>query len=112
MVDQQKLEELEALEAAASAAPWHISNINDDLAMSAVAVTKNPSTGREFDAFPEWVAEDIVAACLIQSNARVGVDDKCWQENARLIAAMRNALPELLRLAKIGLSDEQRSQQP
>jgi hypothetical protein len=104
MMTIQELDDLLTLEQAASPAPWHVSHGNDDLGMSSVAVTKNPSVGREVELLTEWVAEDVVAGCLIQSTSLVAADDKCWTENARLIAATRNALPELLRLAKLGLA--------
>jgi hypothetical protein len=104
---EQEIDDLEKLGQAASNGPWHIAHISDSIGMSTVSVTKNPSAGREIDAFPEWVAEDVVAACLLQSESHVAVDDGRWHENARLIAAMRNALPELLRLARLGMASEQ-----
>lgn len=111
MIDQTQIDKIIALEQSASPAPWHIAHLNDALCMSAVAITKNPSTSQEIGAFPEWVAEDVVAACLVQSPPIAIADDRRWEENARLITAMRNMLPELLRLAKLGLATQNESNQ-
>ena len=112
LIDEKRIDEIASLELAASPAPWHVTELDDDACMSAVTITKNPTTAREYSVFPEWVAEDVVAACLVQSPNLATVDDHLWHENARLIATMRNELPELLRLARIGLASEQKSQQP
>ena len=53
-----------------------------------------------------WPGEEIVAACLIQSPAYVVPADLRHEENAKLIAVVRTALPELLRLARVGLASE------
>jgi hypothetical protein len=110
MMNEKRIDEIAALEQAASAAPWHVTELSDDVGMSAVTITKNPSTAREYIAFPEWISEDVVAACLVQSPSLANVDDHRSHENALLIAAMRNALPELLRLAKLGLAFEAASE--
>lgn len=103
------LEELTALHEGASPAPWHVCFTNDIVCMSAVMVTKNPSVGREFNPYgDDWPSADVVAACLLQEPDIAGVDDGRWAANARLIASVRNNLPELLRLARIGLAQEQR----
>ncbi len=103
-MNEKRIDEIAALERAASAAPWHVTELSDDVGMSAVTITKNPTTSREYSAFPDWIAEDVVAACLVQSPPLANVDDRRSHENARLIAAMRNELSELLRLAKLGLA--------
>jgi hypothetical protein len=54
--------------------------------------------------FGEWPLGEVVAACLIQEPPYVVPADERYDENADLIAAMRNALPELLRLARLGLA--------
>lgn len=48
-----------------------------------------------------------MAICLLQHPRVAGVGDRRWDDNDRLIAAARNYLPELLRLARIGLVQEQ-----
>jgi hypothetical protein len=112
MMNEKRIIEIAVLEQAASPAPWHVTELSDDACMSAVTITKNPSKGREYSVFPEWIPEDVVAACLVQSPELANVDDRRSHENALLIAAMRNELPELLRLAKLGLAVETGSQQP
>jgi hypothetical protein len=103
------LDTLASLDAAASSAPWHVVHRNDAACMSALAVVRNPSTGRTFDrSDDDWQAEDTIAACLHQSPSIAMTDDQRWTENARLIATVRNALPELIRLARVGLEAERR----
>lgn len=102
------LDELTALHESASPAPWHVCFTNDIVCMSSVMVTKNPSVGREFTLYgDEWPSADVVAVCLLQEPDVAGVDDGRSTGNARLIAAVRNNLPELLRLARIGLAQEE-----
>ena len=97
--------ELATLDGTASAAPWHIAFANDAACMSATFVTKNPSVGRIYEPYGDPTApEDVIAACLVSEIA--SADDCRWDENARLIAAMRNHLPELIRLARLGLAAE------
>ena len=107
MMTADDLTALRALHDAASPAPWHVLHANDGMGMSATLVTKNPSAGRFFDRGDDgWMPEDVVAACLLQSNGEVASDDGEWDTNAALIATMRNALPELLRLARLGLDGQ------
>ncbi len=98
------LERLIALESRASAAPWHVLHLDDDMRMGAVAVSRSPEApdGQNMRA-GTWPGADIVAACLIQSPPYAVTSDDRFEENAELIAEVRNALPELLRLAKIAL---------
>ena len=49
---------------------------------------------------------EVIAATLIQKPRYVDPSDGKYVENARLIADVRNALPELLQLAAIGLAAE------
>ena len=53
-----------------------------------------------------WPLDVVVAACLLQQPRYVDPPDQKWDENAALIAEVRTALPELLRLARIGLGQE------
>jgi hypothetical protein len=50
-----------------------------------------------------WPGDEIVAACLIQDPPYVIPADDRFEENAAMIAAVRSALPELIRLARRGL---------
>ncbi len=101
------LDQLAALDGSASPGPWFVRRLDDELCMGAYAVSTKPATGRnESMRTGEWPGEDIVAACLIQSPPYVVPSDDRFEENASLIAATRNALPELVRLARIGLLAE------
>lgn len=104
----EDLEKLAALERSASSAPWNVVHLDDDLCMSAIAIMKNASSGEiRYRHDARWMAKDTVAVCLLQDSERAIVDDGCWDENALLISTVRNILPELLRLAKVGLDVEQ-----
>jgi len=101
----EDLDALEALEQSASKAPWYVRQLDDDLCMGACAVSTRPDTGKnESMRSGAWPGEEIVAACLIQSPPYVVPADDKFEENARLIAEMRTVLPELLRLARLGLA--------
>lgn len=99
------LERLTALHKAATPAPWFERPLNDDLCMSGVGVATeaDPYIDEHGYIDLDWPTEKLVAVCLLQEPRLVNVADKRWQQNADLIAAMRNALPELLRLARLGL---------
>ena len=100
-----ELNALDALEKAASTGPWHVRRLDDEHSMSAVAVSTRPDTDAGASMrMGTWRGGEILAACLIQAPPYVVPADGKWDENARLIAAARNALPELIRLAKLGLT--------
>lgn len=74
------------------------------MCMSAYAVSTSPDTGKNEDMRSgTWPGSEVVAACLIQSPPYAVPADERYEENAKLIAAMRTALPELLRLARRGM---------
>lgn len=93
------------LDLTASQAPWYVDQLDDEDCMRLVAVTnRDPATMTL--AGKDWDAEQVIAACLVQSPSYVSPADTRWNENAALIAEMRNSLPELIRLARIGLALE------
>lgn len=98
---------LEALHRAASAGPWHVRKLDDELRTGALAVSTSPDTGANEDMRSgTWPGSELVAVCLIQSPPYVVPADDRHEENARLIAAVRTALPELLHLARLGLASQ------
>ena len=106
---QDDLEAIAALDAAATPAPWHVRFLDDERCMSAVAISTQPDTGSHESMWTGgWPGEEIIAATLIQAPAYVIPSDNRWHENANLIAVMRSTLPELLRLARLGLAAEQK----
>ena len=103
----EDLEALEALEPAASTGPWYVRQLDDEMRMSAIAVSTHPDTGANEDMRSgTWPRSQVVAACLVQSPPYVVPGDDRHEEYAQLIAATRTALPELLRLARLGLRRE------
>lgn len=100
----EQLEALEALERSASAGPWYVRRLDDEMCMGAYAVSTSPDTGANEGMRPgTWPSSEVVAACLIQSPPYVLPADDRHEQNAELIASMRTALPELLRLARRGM---------
>ena len=80
--------------------------MDDDLCCSAAGVATQPNTSDDNDDLCQSRYHGIVAATYLQHrNYVVPADDRGW-ENAELIAAIRSALPELLRLARIGAAAE------
>jgi hypothetical protein len=99
-VDFDRLESLDKL---ASTGPWFVRQLDDGLAMSAVVVSTRPDIGpNEGMRFGAWPTDELVAATLLRDKECVVPADHRWDENAELIAAARNALGELVRLARLG----------
>lgn len=103
----EELKALEALDRAATAGPWYVRRLDDELCMGAIAVSTRPDTGaNEGMRSGAWPGAEIVAACLVQAPPYVVPQDDRYEENAQLIAAIRTALPDLLRLAHLALQRE------
>lgn len=96
------LELLVELETKATRGPWYVSRFDDEHFMSAISIEAYPGNQREAES-------EVIAATLIQQPPYITPSDDKWIENANLIAAARNALPELLRLAAIGAAAEKTS---
>ena len=102
-----ELNRLAALEQAATPGPWYVRELDDEACMGAFAVsTRQDTGGNESMRSGAWPGKEMVAACLVQSPPYVVPADGRHEENAKLIAVMRTALPELLRLACVGLAFE------
>jgi hypothetical protein len=100
----EMLDRLGALERGASEGPWYVRRLDDEMCMGAIVVSTVPDTGKnESMRGGGWPGSEVVAACTIQSPPYVVPADDRDEENAALIAEVRNALPELLRLARLGL---------
>lgn len=100
-----ELDDLQELEAVATPGPWYVRQMDDVSCMSAVVISTKPETGlNECMRFDTWPTEEIIAGCLIQEPRYVDVADQRWNENAELIARVRTLLPELLKLARLGLA--------
>lgn len=94
------IDDIAQLEAVATPGPWYWGRFHDEHFMSAICVEAyidNEQGGQ---------SREVVAATLIQQPAYVVPSDDRSNENANLIVAMRNALPGLLRLARIGRASE------
>lgn len=105
MITLSDLEELTSLDVAATPGPWYVRDMDDDHCCSATAVSTEPNESDDNDDLLDAAYHGIVAATFIQNPPYVLPEDNRGRENAELIAAMRTALPELLRLAALGLSN-------
>jgi hypothetical protein len=99
------LDQLAHLESQASAAPWRVVQLDDEHCMSMVAIT-NHETPMGNAEWASWDGAQVLAATLVQQPAYVVPEDRCWHENAALMVAVRNHLPELIRLARLGREAE------
>ncbi|MFE0131973.1 hypothetical protein ACFWY6_10410 [Streptomyces sp. NPDC059037] len=89
------LDGIEEIAAAATPGPWHMRQLDDDHAMSLVAVSTVPDTGRG-ERWPGFDHGEIVAATLVQQPRYVDAADGRWDENARFIARARQDVPRLV----------------
>jgi hypothetical protein len=101
----EDLNRLEALDKAATPGPWYVRQLDDDMCQGAVAISCKPDDGMVPSMRAgNWPGHEIIAACLIQSPPYAVVDDDKFEDNAELIAAIRNCLPELLLFARAALT--------
>ena len=105
LISRDDLRQLEALHYSATPGPWHVCTLDDEHAMQAVAITTRECEGSMRDG--SWPSDAVVATCLIQQPPYVVALDQRYDENAKLIAAVRNHLPELLQLAQRGLDNDE-----
>lgn len=104
MLTHADLEALAELHARATPGPWHVRFLDDDHCMSAIGISAEPDTGENEEmATFGGPGPELLAATLIQAPPYVVSSDRLWDENAALICAMRNALPELMRLARVAI---------
>lgn len=89
------LDGIEEIAAVATPGPWHVRQLDDDHAMSLVAVSAVPDTGRG-ERWPDFDHGEIVAATLVQRPRYVDAADERWDENARFIARAREDVPRLV----------------
>lgn len=106
------LDRLRTLDQAATPGPWYVRLMDDDLCMGATAIATEPNTSGDNDQLCDYWVHGVIAATLIQYPEYVIPRDGRDRENAELIVAMRNALPELLRLARIGAEAERAVNHP
>jgi hypothetical protein len=90
-----ELAELEELSHVATPGPWFVRQLDDDYAMSLVAVSTVSDTGLG-ERWPRFDHHEIVAATLIQHPRYVDVADRQWDQNAHFIAAARQGIPRLI----------------
>ncbi|WP_237519647.1 hypothetical protein [Streptomyces sp. HUCO-GS316] len=91
----EELAEIEELARAATPGPWHVRQLDDDFAMSLVAISTVPDTGAD-ERRPDFDHRQIAAAILVQQPRHIDVADERWDENANFIANARQDFPHLI----------------
>ncbi|MFJ3713690.1 hypothetical protein [Streptomyces sp. NPDC090053] len=95
LLTDEELDEIEELAGAATPGPWHVRQLDDEFAMSLVAISTVPDSGIG-ERWPDFDHQQIVAATLVQQPRYVDVADECWDENATFIAHARQDIPRLI----------------
>ena len=90
-----QLKELLTLAHKATPIPWYVRHLDDDQAMSLVAISTVPDTGKG-ERWPDFDPKEIVAATLVQSPRYTSIADKKWDENATYIVAAAGVVPALV----------------
>jgi hypothetical protein len=80
---------------AATPGPWYVRQLDDDFAMSLVAVSTVADTGLG-ERRPDFDHRHIVAATLVQQPRYVDIADERWDANAAFIASARQDIPRLI----------------
>ncbi|MFF7971895.1 hypothetical protein [Streptomyces sp. NPDC007905] len=93
------LDEIDELCSAATPGPWFVRNLDDDHAMSLVAVSTVMDTGQG-ERWPDFSHEEMIAATLVQHPRYVDCADGRWDENAAFIAMAREVVPQLIEEVK------------
>lgn len=99
-------DQLSTLDQAATPGPWYVRSMDDDLCMGATAIATKPNTSGDNDQLCDYWVHGVIAATLIRHPEYVIPSDGRDRENAELIVAIRDTLPELLRLARVGAEAE------
>lgn len=94
-LSDDELTELAELAEHATPGPWYVRDLDDEHAMSLVAVGTQPDTGLG-ERWPGFDHTSMIAATLIQQPRYVDIADERWDANAAFIAAARTAVPRLL----------------
>ncbi|MEH1096943.1 hypothetical protein [Micromonospora sp. CPCC 205739] len=94
-ISDEELAEIEELADAATPGPWHVRQLDDDFAMSLVAISTIPDTGLG-ERWPDFDHHEMVAATLVQHPRYVDIADERWDENAQFIASARSNVPRLI----------------
>jgi hypothetical protein len=87
--------EIADLATRATPGPWHVRQLDDEYAMSLVAVSTEPDTGLG-ERWPNFDHATMIAATLVQQPRYVDIADERGHVNATFIAAARTAVPRLL----------------
>ncbi|MDV9176201.1 hypothetical protein R6V09_39520 [Streptomyces sp. W16] len=89
------LDAIDELCSAATPGPWFVRSLDDDYAMSLVAVSTVEDTGQG-ERWPGFDHGELIAATLVQQPRYVDCADERWDENAAFIAMARQAVPQLV----------------
>ncbi|MGC0317060.1 hypothetical protein [Kitasatospora acidiphila] len=97
---------------AATPGPWYVRQLDDEFAMSLVAVSTVADTGLG-ERWPDFDHHHVVAATLVQQPRYVDIADERWDENAIFIASARQDVPRLIsEIRRLHRLLEEKSQAP
>lgn len=88
----EELAQIEELVEAATPGPWRVRQLDDERAMSLVAISTVPDSGLG-ERWPAFNHQEIVAATLVRQPRYADVADERWDENAHFIANARQDIP-------------------
>ena len=96
--------ELEQCHKYATPAPWYVRWFDDEMCCNGYVVSTVDAGGVHEEAtWPgEWDPGEMIAATLVQTSCSVSPSEGRPAANSFLIAMLRNQLPEIIRLARIG----------
>lgn len=107
-IGEEMFAELEEIDKRATPAPWYVRWFDDEMCTNGYVVSTVDAGGvHEEGNYPsEWDPTEMIAATLIQTSGSVSPRKGSPGANSFLIALLRNQLPELIRLARIGYEAE------
>lgn len=94
-IDDEELRRIEERVDNTTPGPWFVRELDDQAAMSMVAISTVPDSGGG-ERWPNFQAGEIIALTLVQEPRYAGIADEHWDENASFVAHARQDVPRLI----------------